>query len=215
MDKYRVSEDQKFYYPYDKTLNMVKSMKNQENKYDFAKKALRSTRQYKSIDYGRSRNTKRSSEFFEQFSNIQDRFNTKNLNDFLKIYKSQEPNKRYKKKEFKYNYDQFIDSIGISNPKGDLKLDTVKNTIGAPDPKSSFFRVKDEHFVRKNSDKFFMDERLRKRNKKILQQNKLMNIINRENNFLKQKENYFQKSQQFLEKRRKNNKTSGIFFYLN
>ena len=154
-----------------------------------------------------------TSEFFEQFKTIQDRFNTRNLNDFMRVYKSQEGSK--KKKEFKYDYDAMIGKMGEIDPKGQFKLDTVKNTINAPDPKSSFFRTKDNHFVRKDSRNFFIDERLRKRNKEIISKNKLLNIINRENNLLNQKENHYIKNEKFMELKRKRNAENGKIKLIN
>ena len=206
-EKYRISEDQKFLYPYDESIKMFKSTDKMNNT-RLKNKRYSNVRNCKSINKNHFDDKNTESNYYEKLLNIEDRFNTKNLNEFLKVYKSE---KQKKKKEFKYDYDKLIGSIGQSSQNNEFKLDTVKNTIGAPDPKSSFFRVKDAHFVRKNSNKFFMDERLRKRNEKILRQNKLIKIIKRENRFLEQKENYFIKNQQFETNKRNNNKTYGNF----
>ena len=218
IQKYNISEDQKFYYPYDKT-NLFNQSTNPETQPSFRavnRKCLNKTKTLNTNDkyYIGKSNAKTkgrsTSDFFNHFETIQNRFNTQNLNDFMKIYKSQEPRRKSVKSNFKYDYDSLIGSIGAIDPKGDFKLDTVKNTINAPDPKSSFFRTKDNHFVRKNSDKFFIDERLRLRNKEIINQRKLHNIIDRENRIIQQKENQYQKNKQSLEFKRKRNISIGI-----
>jgi hypothetical protein len=217
--KYNISEDQKFYYPYDRTFLFNESVgsnsQNEKRKFskNFLNKKTETFDQNKMYYMGKIKPQSRgrsTSKFFKQFENIQNRFNTQNLNDFLKVYKSQEPKRKFQDRNFKYNYDSFIESIGSIDPKGEYKLDTVKNIINAPDPKSSFFRTKDNHFVRKDSDKFFIDERLKKRNKEIISQRRLQGIIDRENKIQQQKENLYRKNESLMEMKRKKNLSKGI-----
>jgi hypothetical protein len=214
LKKYNIFEDQKYYYPYDKTNKFFKSLDstkiiNKDSRHNRFSELNHNTRRTMPTNRMAKENHKNkairgrsTSEFFEQFENIQNRFNTGNLNDFMRVYKSND----HKRKHFRdsYGYDSFIASVGQIDPKGEFKLDTVKNTINAPDPKSSFFRTKDNHFVRKGSHNFFMDERLRKRNKDIISFNKLHKIISRENKFHKEKENKFNLQERKMNLKRKN-----------
>ena len=221
--KYDISEDQKYYFPYEKTHyfnhsidpKYSRNFKTMSMRKDFTKKnsVTLNENNYQNCRQNQSRKKgKTTSEFFQQFEKIQHRFNTKNLNDFLRVYKSQEPRRRHgHKDDFRYDYDSLIGSFGAIDPKGEFKLDTAKNAINAPDPRSSFFRTRDNHFIRKNCNDFFIDERLRKRKQEKIKQNKLIKIINRENKMLEQKENQYRKNKRLLKIKRKSKLSKGNY----
>lgn len=211
MKKYDIAGDQKYFYPYHQRNEFFQSfdsrkISNQQprnNRFHVSnlkgrRKRGRPGASNLSLNPGRRKST---SQFLDQFQTIQDRFQTQNLDDFMRVYRSND--QKYRGAHKSLEFDALMSSVGLADPKGDFKLDSVKNTLGAPDPKSSFFRTRDNHFVRKDSNKFFMDERLRKRDKEILSVNKLHKIILRENKFYEDKENKFKLGQKMMNQRRR------------
>ena len=149
------------------------------------------------------KNTGRGKEqFWDRLKDINEKYGTKHLDQFYRIYRSQEPKKEITKTK--------IDNQSKFTQFCDMKK-SVKGILHSPDPSSSYFLERDNQFLRKSNDHFFKENERLKHRENMRQFYKRGQIISRNvDDLIKKEEAYKVKSETMKLKRQYNQENGKI-----
>lgn len=156
---------------------------------------------------GKGGSTGRGKEqFWDRLKDMNQKYGSKHLDQFYRIYRSQEPKKEILKEglEAQNNYSKLCD----------MKK-SVKGILHSPDPRSSYFLERDSHFLRKSNEHFFKENERLKHRENMRQFYKRGQIISRNVDDLIKKEEAFKVKSETMKQKRKYNQENGNFrFFL-
>ena len=154
----------------------------------------------KSIQDTRPSKGQHKNRFWDRLKDMNDTYGSKHLEQFHRIYRSQEPKQEDKSLSVPNN----LLWSNYQDPKR-----SVKGILHSPDPSSSYFQERDSQFMRKSNEQFFRENEQRRHRKNMREFYKRKQIMSRNAGDLQKKVQAFETKNQTMQIKRKHNQENG------